>query len=241
MNAIERSIMGEVSLIDTIQLRESNIDASKMELLQMWVDQGVDLQKLQKSEGCSQNYLTELTGISKGSIFNYIQLSKDERILKLLDTGHHGDHLVDDLNQKKLVKLTKLDDEAFDTYLETGTFPSVSVESDESEVIDAVTDDEATVDDQIEEKEIQVRQLKDEIFELKKQLPNYNISATQKAVLQFTKGGVFLAEFTSVSIAEISTGIDKITIDKVCRGTGSLDGGFIWRFTDQKDMDAYTG
>ena len=49
------------------------------------------------------------------------------------------------------------------------------------------------------------------------------------------------AEFPSASIAETSTGIDRITIDKVCRGTGSLDGGFIWRFTDQKDMDAYTG
>ncbi len=46
---------------------------------------------------------------------------------------------------------------------------------------------------------------------------------------------------TSASIAETSTGIDRMNIDKVCRGTGSLDGGFIWRFTDQKDMDAYTG
>ena len=231
----------EATLIDFIQMREQNIDASKMELLQMWVDQGVDLQKLQKSEGCSQNYLTDLTGISKGSIFNYIQLSKDKRILQLINTGHHGDHFAEDLNQKKLVKLTKLNDKAFDAYLETGTFPSVSVASNASEVIDIVTDDEATVDEQIEEKEMQVRQLKDEISELKKQLPNYNTAAAPKAVLQFTKEGVFLAEFPSASIAETNTGIDRMTIDKVCRGTESLDGGFIWRFTDQKDMDAYTG
>ena len=239
MNAIERRIMGEVSLIDTIQLRESNIDATKMELLQMWIDQGVDLQKLQGQESCSQNYLTELTGISKGSIFNYIQLSKDDRILKLLDTGHHGDHLVDDLNQKKLIKLTKLNDEAFDTYLETGIFPADSVASDASVVIDVIADDEATVDEQIQEKEMQVRQLREEIYELKKQLPNYNSSTAPKAVLQFTKEGVFLAEFPSASIAESSTGIDRMTIDKVCRGTGSLDGGFIWRFVAPKDMDAY--
>jgi len=32
------------------------------------------------------------------------------------------------------------------------------------------------------------------------------------------------AEFPSASIAETSTGIDRMTIDKVCRGTGSLDG-----------------
>jgi len=241
MNALERKIMGEVSLIDTIQLRESNIDATKMELLQMWIDQGNDLRKLQSQEGCSQNHLTELTGISKGSIFNYIQLSKDERILKLLDTGHHGDHLVDDLNQKKLIKLTKLDDEAFDTYVETGTFPTALAKSREPEVIDIVADDVATVDKQIEEKEIQVRQLRNEIFELKKQLPNYNADDEPRAVLQFTKEGVFLTEFPSASIAESSTGIDRMTIDKVCRGTGSLDGGFIWRFADPKDMDAYAG
>ena len=239
MSDVQKYEGHEATLIDFIEMREQNIDATKMELLQMWIDQGNDLRKLQSQEGCSQNHLTELTGISKGSIFNYIQLSKDERILKLLDTGHHGDHLVDDLNQKKLIKLTKLDDEAFDTYVETGIFPAVSVESDESEVIDIVADDVATVDKQIEEKEIQVRQLRNEIFELKKQLPNYNASATPKAVLQFTKEGVFLAEFLSASRAETSTGIDRMTINKVCRGTGSLDGGFIWRFVAPKDMDAY--
>ena len=230
MSDVQKYEGTEGTLIDFIQIREQNIDATKMELLQLWIDQGADLQKLQKSEGCSQNYLTDLTGISKGSIFNYIQLSKDKRILQLVDTGHHGDHLVEDLSQKKLIKLTKLNDEAFDSYLETGVFPSVSVESVKSEVIDVIAD-EATIDEKIEEKEIQVRELKDEIYELKKQLPNYN-AAAPKAVLQFTKEGVFLAEFPSASIAETSTGIDRMTIDKVCHGTGSLDGGFIWRFTD---------
>ena len=239
MSDVQKYEGHEATLIDFIQMREQHIDATKMELLQMWIDQGVDLQKLQRQESCSQNYLTDLTGISKGSIFNYIQLSKDKRILQLLDTGHHGDHLVDDLNQKKLIKLTKLNDEAFDTYLETGIFPAVSVASDASEVIDVIADDEATVDEQIQEKEMQVRQLREEIYELKKQLPNYNSSTAPKAVLQFTKEGVFLAEFPSASIAESSTGIDRMTIDKVCRGTGSLDGGFIWRFVAPKDMDAY--
>ncbi len=241
MNDIQRDETGEVSLIDIIQIREENIDATKMELLKLWIDQGADLQKLKDVEGCSQNHLTELTGISKGSIFNYIQLSKDKRILQFLDTGHHGDHLIEDLNQKKLIKLTKLNDQSFNDYIKTGIFPTVSIQSEESTAIDVVAEDEATIDEQIADKELQVRQLKDEIHELKKKLPNYNTSAAPKAVLQFTKERVFLAEYPSASIAETSTGIDRMTIDKVCRGTGSLDGGFIWRFTDQKDMDAYTG
>lgn len=236
MNTMQRNETGEVSLIDIIQLRELNIDATKMELLKLWIDQGSDLQKLQDIEGCSQNHLTALTGISKGSVFNYIQLSKDKRILQLVDAGHHGDHLIEDLNQKKLVKLTKLNDEAFETYLETGTFPSLSMESDESEVIDVIADDEATVDEQIKEKEIQVQQLKDEIYALKKQLPNYNASATPKAVLQFTKEGVFLAEFPSASIAQTSTGVDRMTIGKVCRGTGNFAGGFMWRFANVEEV-----
>ena len=241
MNGVQKNTLGEVSLIDIIQMREENIDATKMELLKLWIDQGSDLQKLQKKEECSQNHLTELTGISKGSIFNYIQLSKDKRILQLLDTGHHGDHLIEDLNQKKLIKLTKLDDKAFDTYLNTGSFPSVPVNSEDSEVIDVLTDDIVPVGEQIEEKEMQVRQLKDEIYELKKQLPNYNASAAPKAVLQFTKDQKFLAEFESASMAETSTGVDRMSIGKVCRGTVKLARGFIWRFADLKDRDAYTG
>lgn len=232
MSDVQQYEGNEATLIDFIQMREQNIDATKMELLQLWIDQGSDLQKLQETEGCSQNQLTELTGISRTSIFNYIQLSKDKRILRLINTGHHGDHFVEDLNQKKLVKLTKLDDDDFDTYMKTGTFPTVPIESEESEVIDVVADDNATVDEQIEEKELQVQKLKDEIYELKKQRPNYNATTAPKAVLQFTQDKKFLAEFPSASVAGVSTGVDKSSIGKACRGVVRFAGDFVWRFAD---------
>ncbi len=236
MNTIEKNNTAKVSLVDIIEMREQNIEATKIELLQLWIDQGTDLQKLKDLKGCSQNQLTELTGISKGSIFNYIQLSKDKRILQFLDTGHHGDHLIEDLNQKKLVKLTKLDDEAFDTYLETGTYPTIPMESEESAVMDVVPDDNATIDEQIEEKEAQIQQLKDEIHALKKQFPNDNATTAPKAIVQFTQEGVFLAEFSSASVAGVSTGVDMMTIGEVCRGVGSLAGGFVWRFENVEEV-----
>lgn len=240
MNTIQRNNTGEGSLIDIIQMREQHIDATKMELLKMWIDQGSDLQKLQEEERCSQNHLSELTGISKGSVFNYIQLSKDKRILQLLETGHHGEHLVEDLNQKKLIKLTKLDDKAFDTFLETGSFPSLSTESNKETIIDIDVDDETSLDEQIIEKELLIQQLRTEVYTLKKQLPTHHTATTSKTVLQFTKEGVFLAEFPSISIAEMSTSMDKKTIDEICRNEGDLSGDFIWRFAAQDGTHEHT-
>ena len=107
-------------LINKIKIREDTIYQTKIMTLNLWIDQGNALLDLQAQENCSQNALTKLTGISKASVYNYITLAKDKRIKSLLNGDHHGGHL-ECFNQKKLLKLTKLDNSAFEESIKTGT------------------------------------------------------------------------------------------------------------------------
>lgn len=49
-------------------------------------------------------------------------------------------------------------------------------------------------------------------------------------VLQFTKEGEFIAEYSSAKEAWRQTGINDTTIGLVCKGRGKTAGGFVWKY-----------
>ncbi len=126
MRSINETISTQSSdLIFGILHREGKIVQAKLEMIKLWISQGQDFERLQEM-GYSQNRLSEMTKLSKGLINNYLKLSRDNRLVNLVNnTGHHGDHhhLLEDLNQKQVLKLTQLDDKAFYTAIESGAMP----------------------------------------------------------------------------------------------------------------------
>ena len=49
-------------------------------------------------------------------------------------------------------------------------------------------------------------------------------------VLQFTKDGQFVAEYSTAAEADRMTGINRTTIGLVCKGKGKTAGGFVWKY-----------
>ena len=185
-------------LINNIKKREIYIKNIKVEMIKQWSQQGNELQQLQIECQCSQNYLTKLTGISKASVYNYMKISKDSRILELIESDHHGGQL-ECFNQKQLVRLTKLDDNAFEEAITTGSLAQL--------VQDTVI--EATIVSKIE-KRIKI----------------------EKPVVQINADGKEIARYPSASMAQFITGIDRMSIGKICRGESgrSHAGGCRWEF-----------
>lgn len=56
------------------------------------------------------------------------------------------------------------------------------------------------------------------------------IIKTQKAVLQYTKTGDFIAEYTSGKEAAETTGVSAQHISCVCRAKRKSAGGYVWKF-----------
>ena len=52
----------------------------------------------------------------------------------------------------------------------------------------------------------------------------------RKAIQQFSKDGIYMAEFPSTIDAEKETGIWHNNISKVCKGKAKTAGGFIWKY-----------
>jgi len=169
-------------------------------MIKQWYLQGQELQQLQIEQQCSQNALTGLTNISKASVYNYISISKDPRILELLKSDHRGGQL-NPFNQKQLVKLTKLADYEFEESLEAGIIISVSKE-------EVVTDTAIS-------------------FAINKG------TESKKAVIQINSNGEEIARYPSASMAQFITGVDRMSIGKICRGEDgrSNAGGCRWKFT----------
>ncbi len=125
MRLIKETISIQSSdLISGILHREGKIVQAKLEMIKLWISQGQDFERLQEM-GYSQNRLSEMTKLSKGLINNYLKLSRDKRLVDLVNkTGHHGDqHYLENLTQKQVLKLTQLDDKAFCTVIESGEMP----------------------------------------------------------------------------------------------------------------------
>ena len=51
-------------------------------------------------------------------------------------------------------------------------------------------------------------------------------------ILQFTKQGVFVAEYFSINEAERCTGVATSSICKCCKGELKSAGKFIWKYKD---------
>ena len=51
-----------------------------------------------------------------------------------------------------------------------------------------------------------------------------------KAVMQFTKDGVFVAEYYSIAQAYRDTGVSRGAICEACKGLRVFAGGFVWRY-----------
>lgn len=58
------------------------------------------------------------------------------------------------------------------------------------------------------------------------------LNPTSKAVLQYTKDGVFVAEYESESIAKQITGIDNRHIGECCLGKRKTAGKHMWRYKE---------
>lgn len=56
-------------------------------------------------------------------------------------------------------------------------------------------------------------------------------------VLQFTKDGQFVAEYSTATEACRVTGINNRTIGSVCKGKGKTAGGFVWKYKNDQNLD----
>ena len=56
------------------------------------------------------------------------------------------------------------------------------------------------------------------------------IKVISKSVKQYTKDGIFIAEYESVSEAERQTGICHSSISEYCNGKRKSAGGYIWKY-----------
>lgn len=211
------------SLIKAIQKRELSIGNIKMEIIKHWFAQGVDLSQLKVQQNCSQNDLTKLTGISRGSVHNYIHISKDRRILELLQGGHHGGRL-ENFNQKQLLTLTKLGDLAFETSINAGVIVvAPKDQAIEAEII------ESSINDKIYKKEEAINKLREDVVALRQEQSSKKIWGS-KPVAQINTRGKVIARYPSARSAQKATGIDKSSIGSVCRGSLKTAGGYQWKF-----------
>ena len=55
-------------------------------------------------------------------------------------------------------------------------------------------------------------------------------NSPQKSVLQFSKEGDFIAEYSSIHEAECKTGCNKGHICECCKGKLKTTGGYVWRY-----------
>ena len=211
------------SLIDRIQQREIDIRKNKTEIIKQWIAQGEDLLQLKRQQQCSQNELTKLTGISKGSVYNYIHISKDKRVLEWLQSDHHGGQL-ETFNQKQLLQLTKLNDSAFEISINAGMI----VTTPKNKVIDAEII-ESSINEKIHKKEKAISKLKVDVVALRKEQSNTR-QWGPKPVAQIDDRGKIIAQYPSAQSAQLVTDIDKSSIGSVCRGSSKTAGGYQWKF-----------
>lgn len=54
----------------------------------------------------------------------------------------------------------------------------------------------------------------------------------KKSIVQYDSNGSFIQEFESISIASLTTGTNKSSIAKCCRGERKKAGDFIWKFSE---------
>ncbi len=212
------------SLISTIKKREFSINKIKTKMIREWISQGEDLLKLQEQMQCSQNYLTTLTDVSKGSVSIYVHISKDPRILDWIRGDHHGGQL-EKFNQKELLQLTKLNDSAFEISVNTGMI----VTTPKDQVIDAEIIDN-NINEKIHKKEEYINKLMVDVMALKKELSS-KTKWGPKPVAQIDDKGKIMAKYPSAQSAQRVTGIDKSSIGHVCRGSLKRAGGYQWIFT----------
>ena len=211
------------TLLEEIEARENSIEHTQFMLIKLWISQGDDLMKLQEQESCSQNGLTALTGIKRSTIQVYIKLAKDIRMLAKLNSGHHGSQL-EQFTQKQLLKLTKLSDDAFEASLDAGCIVEDRTDTKESYMLK--NDNIIKSSNKIE----LIKKLTMDVLIERESEKSKSTMFTGKAVSQMNSDGRVIAHFPSALDAQTSTGIDRMTIGKVCRGTGISAGGFYWKF-----------
>ena len=223
-----------ISLEDKIKRTDKDILNANKGLAQLWIYQGNNLIALQEEKQCSQNELAKLVGYSKGATSNYIRLARDTRLSSLLsedNTVHHGERLLDGYNQKKLIAITKLSDQEFAEFVESGVMKSAAREntSDLEDVIEVEL--ENSLEDQITEKELQIEQLQEELKVLKKESEHY-VTRKDRAVEKLDENGEIIEYFESIAAATEATMIDKKFITKACLGQLNTAGGFHWRWAE---------
>lgn len=58
------------------------------------------------------------------------------------------------------------------------------------------------------------------------------MKANCKRVVQYTKSGIFIAEWNGTRDAQRNTGVHSCNISLVCKGVRKTSGGFIWKYKE---------
>ncbi len=197
-------------LLNAIRFRKASEVESKKELIQQWISQGKDFISLENDY--EQDALSMLTGVSRSSMKRYRTLANDKRLELCL-----SDNKLEKFNQEQLIKLTKLDDEAFESCIKGG--PAA---------LDVIT--KKIINSSISNKVDQIKQLTTDVVEMRKAKANKLLFHNSRAVNQINEDGRVIAQYRSALDAQTATGIDRMTIGKVCRGVAMSAGGFDWSF-----------
>ncbi len=148
------------SIIEQIQTRDSKIKLSQKELVILWIKQGLDMLHLYEYHNYTQKNISELTGVSAGSVNLYLTYASDERLVSLMfsDEQEKSDNkCIERFNQKELKKLTTLNTVDFNSTIESGVFPKIEKETKSIEL---------TAEEHIKNKKEHIVQLEKEIEEL---------------------------------------------------------------------------
>lgn len=64
---------------------------------------------------------------------------------------------------------------------------------------------------------------------------------TNKQVTQYTKNGVSICVHNSIIEASVKSNVDQSSITKCCKGKLQTAGGYIWKYTDENNMETILG
>ena len=104
--------------------REQSIATTKIQLIELWLLQGLDIMSLLEDHDTNVRRIAIAVGTSQSSAYNYLTIAKDERIQNLFQPVEKDKCIqLEPFNQKQIIKLIALDNYDFEEALRAGKLP----------------------------------------------------------------------------------------------------------------------
>ena len=149
------------NIIRTMIEREQKVTMTKIQLIELWLHQGLDIMALLEDHDANVRKIALVVGISKTTAYGYLTIAKDERINKLFCPTADTEKRIqlEPFNQNQIMKLIALDNFDFEEALRAGKLPTNDKDDEELpevpliEIIKHKRDLIAKIEDEIKELE----------------------------------------------------------------------------------------